>query len=42
MSKDYLLLKTISVMVHKDALPKEIVNKLSAGFGKTTYKTLKK
>ncbi|TSD66332.1 hypothetical protein FFF34_002725 [Inquilinus sp. KBS0705] len=28
MSKDYLLLKTISVMVHKDAFPKEMVAKL--------------
>lgn len=28
MSKEYLLLKTISVMVHKDAIPPEIKNKL--------------
>jgi len=28
MSKEYLLLKTISVMVHKDAVPQEIKNKL--------------
>jgi bleomycin hydrolase len=28
MSKDYLLLKTISVMVHKDAIPKEILKKI--------------
>lgn len=31
MSKEYLLLKTISVMIHKDALPKEIKNR--PGFG---------
>jgi bleomycin hydrolase len=29
MSKEYLLLKTISVMVNKNALPKEIKNKVS-------------
>ena len=28
MSKEYLLLRTISVMVHKDAVPQEIKNKL--------------
>ena len=28
MSREYLLLKTISVMVHKDAIPKEISKKL--------------
>jgi bleomycin hydrolase len=28
MSREYLLLKTISVMVHKDAIPKDIKNKL--------------
>ena len=28
MSRDYLLLKTISVMVHKDAIPKEILKKI--------------
>jgi hypothetical protein len=30
MSKEYLLLKTISVMVHKDALPKAVVAKVNA------------
>jgi bleomycin hydrolase len=28
MSRDYLLLKTISVMVHKEAIPKEILKKI--------------
>jgi hypothetical protein len=27
MSKEYLLLKTISVMINKEAIPKEIKNK---------------
>ena len=27
MSKEFLLLKTISVMVHKDALPKNVMKK---------------
>lgn len=31
MSKDYLLLKTISVMVHKDAIPEEIIRKIQPG-----------
>jgi bleomycin hydrolase len=31
MSKEYLLLKTISVMVHKDAIPKEIKTRLTSG-----------
>ncbi|TWI95973.1 bleomycin hydrolase [Mucilaginibacter frigoritolerans] len=31
MSKEYLLLKTISVMVHKDAIPVDITKKLKAG-----------
>lgn len=42
MSKDYLLLKTISVMVHKDALPKRLVNKLSANADKKAYNLVKK
>ncbi|MBK9736867.1 MAG: aminopeptidase [Saprospiraceae bacterium] len=31
MSKDYLLLKTISVMVHRDAIPTEILKKIKVG-----------
>jgi bleomycin hydrolase len=42
MSKEYLLLKTISVMLHKDALPKILVDKLAANARNTAYKTLKK
>jgi len=31
MSKEYLLLKTISIMVHKEAIPKEILKKIKLG-----------
>ncbi len=40
MSKDFLLLKTISVMVHKDALPKDLVRRLNSGIGKQSRKNL--
>jgi bleomycin hydrolase len=42
MSKNYLMLKTISVMVNKNALPRGLYDKLSANSGNKPSKTLLK